>query len=60
LYGLYIFTINTSNSSKPRIGHPIVSHKDKSKQIVENDFSPPDNDFGSFSYESFPDALTRA
>lgn len=32
-----------------RIGHPIDSHRDSSKQIVENDFSPPLSDRGSFS-----------
>jgi len=56
----FIFTIKTSNSSKPRIGQPIVSHNDKSKHIVENDFSPPDKDFGSFSYDSLPAAFTCA
>jgi hypothetical protein len=47
----YLFTasMKTSNSSRHLIGHPIASHNASNKQIVENDFSPPLSDLGSFS-----------
>lgn len=32
-----------------RIELAIESHRANNKQMVENDFSPPDNDFGSLS-----------
>jgi hypothetical protein len=35
--------VSTYNSSKHRIGDPMASHRARSKQIVEKDFSPPDN-----------------
>ena len=60
-------SMNTSNSSearwagvagyfkdnlpRQRKGHPIHSHKERSKQIVEKDFSPPLSERGSFSRE---------
>ena len=34
---------------KQRIGHPIASQSESSKQMVENDFSPPLNERGSLS-----------
>ena len=36
-------SMNTSNSSKQRSGEPMASQMARSKQIDENDFSPPDN-----------------
>lgn len=44
---LFTWSMKTSNSSKHRIGHPRASQSDMSKQIVENDFSPPDSALGS-------------
>jgi hypothetical protein len=43
--GKYFTSLLTYNSSRHRIGEPIASQSDKSKQIVEKDFSPPDNVF---------------
>ena len=37
------------NVPRQRIGHPIDSQSANSKQIVENDFSPPLSAFGSLS-----------
>ena len=34
---------------RQRIGHPMDSHKERRRQMVENDFSPPLRDRGSFS-----------
>lgn len=36
---------DTYNSSRHRIGDPMASHRANSKQMVENDFSPPDKVF---------------
>ena len=36
---------NTYNSSKQRIGDPIASQSERSRQMVEKDFSPPDKVF---------------
>ncbi len=36
-------SMKTSNSSKQRRGEPMASQMARSKQIDENDFSPPDN-----------------
>lgn len=38
---------DTHNSSRHRTGAPMASHNDSRRQIVENDFSPPDNVFAS-------------
>lgn len=37
------------NIPRQRIGHPIDSQSANNKQMVENDFSPPLNAFGSLS-----------
>jgi hypothetical protein len=42
LMARFTLSMKTSNSSRNRIGDPIASHTDKSMQIDENDFSPPD------------------
>ena len=34
---------STYNSSKQRIGEPMASQRESSKQMVENDFSPPES-----------------
>ena len=43
------------NSSKPRIGEPMASQRDRSRQMVENDFSPPDS---VFVCRPFPDLVS--
>lgn len=39
------------NTPRQRTGQPIHSQRERSKQMVENDFSPPLRDFGSLSPE---------
>jgi hypothetical protein len=34
---------HTYNSSRQRIGEPMASQRESNKQIVENDFSPPES-----------------
>jgi hypothetical protein len=45
--------IGEGNLPRHRRGHPIHSHKERSRQIVEKDFSPPLNERGSLS-RAFP------
>lgn len=40
-------SMKTSNSSRQRIGHPMASHRESRRQIVEKDFSPPEREVGS-------------
>ena len=35
--------LNAHNSSRQRMGEPMASHRERRRQMVENDFSPPDN-----------------
>lgn len=39
----FTLSINTSNSSRHRNGDPMASQIDKSRQMDENDFSPPES-----------------
>lgn len=43
--GRTVFGLATHNSSRQRIGEPMASQSESNKQIVENDFSPPDSVF---------------
>lgn len=51
-------SMKTSNSSKHRMGEPIASQSESRRQIVENDFSPPESVFGPLFPVSSPPGWT--